>query len=448
MGVSTTAPLMKLHVKSDGDSSALFENAKALNLDVANALYFKTGSYTGALKTIGQSPSEARLSFFTSASPATTGLIERLSVLNNGNVGIGTTAPDGLLTVYGGDRGTGLNVISALNPAVSLRNNSAGGHEYQLFSTPLGASIGAGGFALYDNTAGRYNLTILSDGRMGVNQNTFSFSSMFNVKAADNTSTNFVFDLSNASNTSLLRVRNDGHVGIGIVTPNYPLHVVTQEIVDATFSSQHSSGTAVVGAGNAQSITTLPNGSGGAFTGYTTGLLARSTTGGTSEAIHTDNFGNVVRINYWNGTTQYKINGAGSVSTIVAGMNGEKVTLHAPETPEIYFQDYGEGKLVSGKAHIDIDPMFTKNVMIDQKHPLRVFIQPEGECNGVYVTNKTVAGFDVVELQGGQSNISFQWTITCNRADEDLGNGRISKNADARFEKAANPLNTVEVKNK
>jgi hypothetical protein len=70
---------------------------------------------------------------------------------------------------------------------------------------------------------------------------------------------------------------------------------------------------------------------------------------------------------------------------------------------------------------------------------LRVFIQLEGDCNGVYITNKTSTGFDVIELKGGVSNVQFQWNVVCNVADEKFDNGNISKNADLRFEPAPAP---------
>ena len=50
------------------------------------------------------------------------------------------------------------------------------------------------------------------------------------------------------------------------------------------------------------------------------------------------------------------------------------------------------------------------------------------------VKNKTPHGFDVVELGGGASSMPFQWHIVGNRADEAAANGRVSRNADARFE--------------
>ena len=102
-----------------------------------------------------------------------------------------------------------------------------------------------------------------------------------------------------------------------------------------------------------------------------------------------------------------KIEGVGTVNTTVEDVNGNLVVLSCPEAPENLFQDYGQAQLVNGKAHINIDPTFAKNITVNEKHPLRVFVQLEGDCKGVYVENKTRNGFDVVELAGGNSNVKF-----------------------------------------
>ncbi|MBS1587064.1 MAG: hypothetical protein JSS82_16140 [Bacteroidetes bacterium] len=210
-------------------------------------------------------------------------------------------------------------------------------------------------------------------------------------------------------------------------------------------ANTHGSGTGVLGWGNNVGGSYLAAGQGGAFTGLTTGVYAYNTSLGVSQAIYTNNGGVICRVNYYSGI-QYKINGSGTVSTLAKDVDGQTVTLHCPETPEIYFQDYGSSQLVNGRVHVEIDPTFAKNVVVSEKHPMRVFVQLEGDCKGVYVTNKTATGFDVVELGGGTSNVPFQWNITCNRADEELPGGRISHNADARFEVAADPEPTGTVK--
>jgi len=134
--------------------------------------------------------------------------------------------------------------------------------------------------------------------------------------------------------------------------------------------------------------------------------------------------------------TLRKIIGPGTVNTIVKDMDNKLVALSCPEAPENLFQDFGKGVLVNGRAHIAMDPIFAKNIVVNEKHDLRVLVQLEGDCKGVYVTNKTADGFDVIELSGGNSNVPFTWMVTANRADEVLPDGSISHYSVERFVRA------------
>jgi trimeric autotransporter adhesin len=208
----------------------------------------------------------------------------------------------------------------------------------------------------------------------------------------------------------------------------------------------NTSGTGLIASGQNVVGSYLIAGSGAAVTGNSTGLFALTTTPGVSQGILTnDSFGGITRVNYYSGTTQYKILGTGTVSTTARGIDGERVVLHCTEAPEIYFEDYGQGQLIEGKTHIIIDPIITKNIIVNDKHPLRVYIQLEGDCNGVFVTNKRSDSFDVIELASGKSNVPFQYHIIGNRADEVMENGRVSKNADTRFELAPIKLETKDL---
>ena len=140
-----------------------------------------------------------------------------------------------------------------------------------------------------------------------------------------------------------------------------------------------------------------------------------------------------------NGFVLRKIIGPGTVNTIVKDTKDNLVALSCPETPEDLFQDYGSGSLVNGQTHITIDPILSKNITVDEKHPLRVFVQLEGDCNGVYIANKTQYGFDVIELGGGKSNIPFSWSLSANRADEVLADGHVSRYSAERFASAPGP---------
>jgi hypothetical protein len=95
--------------------------------------------------------------------------------------------------------------------------------------------------------------------------------------------------------------------------------------------------------------------------------------------------------------------------------DGTPVKLFTEEAAEIYFNDYGEGQLVNGRTHVELDPKFLQTVTIDDHHPLKVFIQEAGECNGMYFTNRTSTGFDVAEMHNGSSNAPFVYRVVCKR---------------------------------
>ena len=149
------------------------------------------------------------------------------------------------------------------------------------------------------------------------------------------------------------------------------------------------------------------------------------------------------------GNTTYKILGTGSNSTMVNDANGNKRVLFSPEAPEILFEDYGTGQLSNGQSTIQIDPLFSSIIHVSNEHPLKVFIQLEGDCNGVYVTNKSADGFTVKELNSGRSNVPFSWHIVANRADTKGNSGQlISKHVDVRFPIGPNKISPLDLEEK
>lgn len=104
--VLETVPISVSHTASNTLSLA---NSTALGNNVKNEIFFKTGSYfTGAIKTIGTSASFARMGFFTYTDQSSNNLVERLSIIDGGNVGIGTTTPQTALHVIGNVRSSNL----------------------------------------------------------------------------------------------------------------------------------------------------------------------------------------------------------------------------------------------------------------------------------------------------------------------------------------------------
>ncbi len=208
------------------------------------------------------------------------------------------------------------------------------------------------------------------------------------------------------------------------------------------FSNFGDNGTGIVGVG--QNISTfyyLTDGSGVDGCGATFGVYGKSTNTGddTWGGYFEDGNGNYTYIGGRTGGTAYKVLGSGSNSTIIKDTKDKPVIMFSPEAPEILFQDYGSGQLKNGKTHIELDPTLVKNIYVDDKHPLRVFIQLEDNCKGVYVTNKTNHGFDVIELDGGTSNAKFSWTVVANRANSYDENGNIISKNLVRFPAAPGP---------
>jgi hypothetical protein len=246
-------------------------------------------------------------------------------------------------------------------------------------------------------------------------------------------------------------------------------------------NSHAANGTAIVSSGNNVTAQYLTDGGGGAFTGLYQGSYSYGTN--TTDGVGAIGIGNgvtsistpavgagvsgegvtfgvvgygytvAVANDHWGGYfdylasangfsyvggrtggTDYGILSSGTKSTMVKDAQGNNRIMYCPEAPEVLFEDYGTGQLVNGTAHIELDPIFTRNIAVSEDKPIKVFVQLEGNCKGVFVANKTATGFDVVELDGGTSNIKFTWHVIANRADViDPVTGVTSKYAGNRF---------------
>jgi hypothetical protein len=102
VGIGETAPTaMKLQVKAADSAVALIQNSTALGSNIKTGLFFKTGNfYSGSLATVG-SGATFRMGLFTYGGANPSDLVERISILDGGNVGIGTTTPSAKLEIAG-----------------------------------------------------------------------------------------------------------------------------------------------------------------------------------------------------------------------------------------------------------------------------------------------------------------------------------------------------------
>jgi hypothetical protein len=105
---------------------------------------------------------------------------------------------------------------------------------------------------------------------------------------------------------------------------------------------------------------------------------------------------------------------SGSKSAVVPVDGGsKKVALYAIEAPENWFEDAGSGQLSNGSAVIQLENLFGQAVNTDIDY--HVFLTPNGDCKGLYVSQKSATSFEVHELGGGTSSVAFDYRIMAKR---------------------------------
>jgi hypothetical protein len=104
----------------------------------------------------------------------------------------------------------------------------------------------------------------------------------------------------------------------------------------------------------------------------------------------------------------------GAKSAAVPHADGSHRLLYSLECPESWFEDFGEGHLIDGKAEITLDPEFCSVIRTNMYH---VFLTPCGDSHGLYVKRKTRGAFEVREQQNGKGHVKFSYRIVAKRKD-------------------------------
>jgi len=206
----STSPGAELHLASatTDDEQIIKMSFEATTAGKASSIMMGAGSqnvFKSKISHIRESTyGVGRLGFFTS--PTSTGeedgTIERMSIDRDGNVGIGTTAPERELVINGTDISTGVYEFDAGNLLVNTTNAQG---------ADIGGSIGLGG--LYHSAAN-------------------SFRTFGMIKGAKDNSTlghqHGYLSFMTSSNGTLgegMRITSDGNVGIGTTAPGAKLDV-------------------------------------------------------------------------------------------------------------------------------------------------------------------------------------------------------------------------------
>jgi len=98
----------------------------------------------------------------------------------------------------------------------------------------------------------------------------------------------------------------------------------------------------------------------------------------------------------------------GSLIAFAKTRSGNVAQAYGATTTARTVEDTGNGTILNGAGAVRLDPAFAD--MMDGAG-YEVFITPEGDSRGLYVTSKTATSFVVRESQGGRSSIAFSYRV-------------------------------------
>ncbi|MBL7748926.1 MAG: hypothetical protein JNM19_15920 [Chitinophagaceae bacterium] len=208
VGIGTTVPAARLDVKTTSNYVGQFNGSAPMYMGIFEGDVYRgyIGSYSGTAEDVdfgtGAGNTLGKLHLTIQSNP-------RMTINPSGQVGIGTTSPAYLLHINGGD----LFVQSSTG---LIRFGYQGANEWQMATTGAGADL-----RWYTTTNGGTTITprhyFSQNGNMGIGG--FSGPGIplgrLDVIGAGTTSSTNTFLLRNSVGDTLMRVRDDGRMGIG-----------------------------------------------------------------------------------------------------------------------------------------------------------------------------------------------------------------------------------------
>jgi hypothetical protein len=109
---------------------------------------------------------------------------------------------------------------------------------------------------------------------------------------------------------------------------------------------------------------------------------------------------------------------------VVKGSDNKYRGMYAVESPECWFEDFGESTIVNGKADVKLDPLFTQHIHTDTYH---VFLTSHDEEHGLAVKVRAGQGFTVAASPSTDAATkgkkatdlagTFSWRVVAKRND-------------------------------
>jgi hypothetical protein len=353
-------------------------------------------------------------------------------IYGTGNTGIYGTSPSttggpGVQGASTTTSGFGVGVIGqAAGPGaygVYGAANGAGGYGM------YGSSTNATGTGVYGNSTGSTGYGIYGTGNTGV--------------YGQSTTGNGVKGTSSAANVFSLEGDETGAGGVGLYAHASGLYAHAGVFPIGAYGLADN-GLGVLGVAISNSATYGDSDFSGGVWGDTSGIGGSAALGGIVGTADDNAAGNFINNSTGFATVTATNNGTGPTGTAVpvitaigakgaCGMNGsgdvacsgqmktlaavaggeQKVEVYAVQSPENWFEDFGSANLENGRATVAIDPRFAQ--IVNTGVEFHVFLTPQGECEGLYVANKSAGGFEVRELHHGTSAVAFDYRIVAKR---------------------------------
>ena len=98
-----------------------------------------------------------------------------------------------------------------------------------------------------------------------------------------------------------------------------------------------------------------------------------------------------------------------TAGTCTSGCIRRNIESYATTAAVPTIEDYGEAQTSAGITYVRLDRVFAN--VIDPQQGYLVFVTPEGDTRGLYVTQRTATGFAVREIGGGHGKVPFAYRI-------------------------------------
>ena len=99
----------------------------------------------------------------------------------------------------------------------------------------------------------------------------------------------------------------------------------------------------------------------------------------------------------------------GTPGVVLTNTDGTSSMAYLTRATQATLEDVGEAQMQAGRAHVPIDANLARS--IDASRGYLVFLTPQAQTAGVYVTAKTTRGFTIAETGSAHSSIPVDYRI-------------------------------------